>query len=109
MTLCQADELDPRGLAFLTGQNPAGERAQPQLHRLRALAEASRLWVALVDEPGKVRVQAPCRGFLVAAKWPAVEHTGACGHARVWHSAGKFSIGLKLCRLSNHVKLECMW
>ncbi len=69
MTLCQADELDLRGLAFLTGQNPAGERAQPQLHRLRALAEASRLWIALVDDPGKVRVQAPCRGLLVAAKW----------------------------------------
>ena len=110
VTLCQADELDPRGLAFLTGQNPAGERAQPQLHRLRALAAASRLWVALVDDPGKVRVQAPCsRGFLVAAKWGAIGHTDACGHARVWRSAGEAGAGLTLCRLGIRVMLECMW
>ncbi len=54
MTLCQADEVDAAGLAFLAGQNPRGELAQPQLHRLRALAAASRAWVALVDDPVKV-------------------------------------------------------
>lgn len=54
VTLCQADELDARGLAFLAGQNPGGALAQPQLHRLRALARASRAFVALVDDPAKV-------------------------------------------------------
>ena len=55
MTLCQADELDARGLAFLAGQNPGGALAQqPQLHRLRALARASRAFVALADDPAKV-------------------------------------------------------
>jgi len=54
VTLCQADEVDAAGLAFLAGQNPRGELAQPQLHRLRALAAASRAWVALVDDPVKV-------------------------------------------------------